>query len=66
MNFRIATPDDKQAVSQYDKHVARSKLNSILSLGRLIIAEENNNFIGWLRWNLFWDNTPFMNMLTLS
>ena len=20
---------------------------------------------GWLRWNLFWDNTPFMNMLFL-
>lgn len=19
--------------------------------------------MGWLRWNLFWDNTPFMNML---
>ena len=26
---------------------------------------ENDNFIGWLRYNLFWDNTPFMNMLYL-
>ena len=22
-----------------------------------------NKFVGWLRFNLFWDNTPFMNML---
>ena len=24
---------------------------------------DNNNFIGWLRFNLFWDNIPFLNML---
>ena len=23
----------------------------------------NGQYAGWLRWNLFWDNTPFMNML---
>ena len=28
-----------------------------------MVAEENDEFIGWLRFNLFWDNTPFMNML---
>lgn len=25
--------------------------------------DENNKIIGWLRYNYFWDNTPFMNML---
>lgn len=29
------------------------------------MAEENEKFIGWLRYNLFWDNTPFMNMVYL-
>ena len=23
----------------------------------------DGNFVGWLRWNLFWDEIPFMNML---
>lgn len=27
------------------------------------MAEDNGTLMGWLRWNLFWDNTPFMNML---
>ena len=27
------------------------------------MAEEEGKFAGWLRWNLFWDNTPFMNLL---
>ena len=26
---------------------------------------EDDKFVGWLRYNLFWDNTPFMNMLYL-
>lgn len=36
-----------------------------LSLAEGLIAEKDNDFIGWLRWNLFWD-TPFMNMLYLQ
>ncbi len=27
---------------------------------------ENDHFAGWLRFNLFWDEIPFMNMLYLS
>lgn len=30
-----------------------------------LIAEDNGDLIGWLRWGLFWDNTPMMNMLYL-
>ena len=26
---------------------------------------EDDKFVGWLRYNLFWDNTPFMNILYL-
>ena len=33
--------------------------------GRILIAEDNGNPIGWLRWGLFWDEIPFMNMLTV-
>lgn len=34
-----------------------------VSLGRVTVAEDNGMLIGWLQWNLFWDNMPFMNML---
>ena len=27
-----------------------------------MVAAEGRN-LGWLRWNLFWDEIPFMNML---
>lgn len=39
------------------------ELATLVSLGRVLIAQEGDEPVGWLRWNLFWDNTPFMNML---
>jgi GNAT superfamily N-acetyltransferase len=32
---------------------------------RVSVVEIGGEFAGWLRWNLFWDNTPFLNMLYL-
>ena len=63
MLIRIAELKDLDLIKQYDKHIAEAALTNALTLGRIIIAEDNNDFIGWLRYNYFWDNTPFMNML---
>lgn len=65
MNIRIAKNEDINLLNQYDKHIADTELRHVISLGRVYIVEENEKFIGWLRYNLFWDNTPFMNMLYL-
>lgn len=63
MNIRFANLEDLKVISLYDKHVSKEELENLVNLNRVIIAEENNKFCGWLRYNLFWDNTPFMNML---
>lgn len=63
MKIRIAIEEDAKLLLEYDKHIAESELYLSISTGRVIVAEHDNKFIGWLRWNLFWDNTPFMNML---
>lgn len=65
MQIRVAEQEDIKFILKYDKHIAENELYSSISLGRVIVAEYDNKFIGWLRWNLFWDNTPFMNMLYL-
>lgn len=66
MLIRIAESKDFDLIKQYDKHIAEAEIRNVLMLGRIIIAEENNDLIGWLRYNYFWDNTPFMNMLYIS
>lgn len=65
MNIRTAVKEDLALLSKHDKHIAREELCHAASLNRVYIVEENNRFIGWLRYNLFWDNTPFMNMIYL-
>lgn len=63
MKIRLAEKSDIEILSTYDKHIRITELESSVSLGRVIVAEDNETLIGWLRWNLFWDNTPFMNKL---
>lgn len=65
MKIRIAQLEDFPLLAKYEEHIKEDELRSVISLGRVLIAENNDCIIGWLRWNLFWDNTPFMNMLYL-
>lgn len=63
MNIRIANKSDLSILVHYDKHISADELVYSMMRERILIIEENNHLIGWLRYNLFWDNTPFMNML---
>ena len=65
MDIRVAKNEDLNLLCKYDKHIEKEELERIILLNRVYIAEENGKFIGWLRYNLFWDNTPFMNMIFL-
>lgn len=61
--IRYAEPNDFEIIFQYDKHISEEELQNQINLKRVIVMFENDRFIGWMRYNLFWDNTPFMNML---
>lgn len=65
MTIRSAQEKDIATISKYDIHVSKEELYNLVQLKRVLIAEEDGDFVGWLRYNLFWDNTPFMNMLYL-
>lgn len=38
-------------------------LSAAIEAGRVLVAEAAEGILGWLRWGLFWDEIPFMNML---
>ncbi len=63
MNIRLAGNEDKDLLILYDKHVSKEEMEHIVQQNRIYIAEDNGHFAGWLRYGLFWDNTPFMNLL---
>lgn len=63
MNIRIAKQKDLDIICRHDKHISREELKHSITRGRVYLLEEGGEFAGWLRHGLFWDNTPFMNML---
>ena len=66
MLIRLAELTDLTWLTAHDRHIAWEECERSVRLRRVLVAEaENGELVGWLRWNLFWDNTPFMNMLYL-
>ncbi len=65
MIIRIAELKDEVFLLKNDKHICKNELLLSIKIGRIYVAEIDNTPIGWLRWNMFWDNTPFMNLLYL-
>ena len=55
--------EDLDALSKLDGHISKTELSDIIERQRVIIALEGGHILGWLRYGLFWDNLPFMNML---
>lgn len=61
--IRYAKENDLEILAKLDHHISFAELKSSVKLFRIIISEDSGGLVGWLRYNLFWDNTPFMNML---
>ncbi|MCH5315262.1 MAG: GNAT family N-acetyltransferase [Eubacterium sp.] len=63
MNIRLAEINDYPFLKENDKHIRKDEIKSLIYQHRILLLELDDEIIGWLRWSLFWDNTPFMNML---
>lgn len=63
MEILYASEKEIDILCKYDNHIDKSELENLVKQKRIYIARESGSFAGWLRYNLFWDNTPFMNML---
>ncbi len=61
--IRYADKNDFEQLSKYDKHICETELRNCIKEKRILIMFNDNIFVGWLRFNLFWDHIPFMNML---
>ena len=63
MEIRYAGPSDIEMISEYDEHLSKEELKNAIAVKRIILLFIDGRFEGWLRFNLFWDNIPFMNLL---
>lgn len=63
--IRYADLSDFDTLIQHDVHICAAELQNSIRQRRVLVMYDRERFVGWLRFNLFWDNTPFMNMLYL-
>lgn len=63
--IRTASRADIAFLSEHDRHIPLAELDEVIRRGRVLLLEVEGEPAGWLRWGMFWDNTPFMNMLYL-
>lgn len=61
--IKYANEDNFEILKKYEHCINESELKNSINAKRILVMFNNDVFIGWLRFNLFWDNIPFMNML---
>lgn len=67
MKIEFAGQEHYQYIFSNDKHILKELLqNKIRDKEIIVVINDDNKNIGWLRYSYFWDNTPFMNMLYLD
>lgn len=61
--FRPANEGDLEFLHEHDQHPTVSALASAVDDGRVLVLDDHGTLKGWLRWSLFWDEHPFLNMV---
>ena len=64
-DIRPATAADLSALLEHDRHIDENTLEHKIARGEILVLSVEGKFAGWLRWNYFWDEHPFMNLLFL-
>ncbi len=61
--IRYASMADKELLLSRDCHIKEDILGKAILNRYVLVMLAGGNLAGWLRWGLFWDEIPFMNML---
>lgn len=64
--IRYVQMDDKEFWFSFDKHLPEEQFEKKVRDKQGYVLFENGYPVGVLRYNLFWDNTPFCNMLFID
>ena len=66
MTIRTAAPSDLDDVRNYDRHIPVSRLEECIRRGLVDVLEDDGTILGVLRWNLFWQSLPFLDLIFLD
>ncbi len=64
--IRYACDEDIKGILELDKHINLNILQKKIANKEVYVLVHDDLVIGTLRYSLFWDNIPFMNMLYIK
>ena len=64
--IRYACDEDIKGILELDKHINLNILQKKIANKEVYVLVHDDLLIGTLRYSLFWDNIPFMNMLYIK
>ncbi len=64
--IEYANENDIGGILELDGHIDQKILIRKISHNEVYVFREETDVIGMLRYSLFWDNTPFMNMICIK
>ena len=62
MRVVFAGLEDRDYLVQKD-HLSREVIEDKICRREFVVAYQDNQRVGFLRYNYFWDDVPFMNLL---
>ncbi len=66
MEIRLATAEDKANILKYDCHIHHTKVGECIHHGLVDVLWDGSNIVGVLRWNLFWQSIPFLDLIYID
>ena len=64
--LRPAAEGDFDFIRTLDCHISDVELRRKIAAGLVLLIADGSRRCGVLRWGLFWDNTPFLNLICLA
>jgi len=64
--LHTAGVSDLDALKQYDRHISDNALSNAVEQNRCFIITVNDQPVGSMRYSLFWDIIPFLNLIYLD
>ena len=66
IKIRFAVSQDYNYLVHKDHHIQPEVIEKKIEDAEIIVVLDNEQNIGWLRFNYFWDEIPFVNMLWIE
>ena len=66
MMIRTAVPADLDGIRNYDRHIPLPRLEDCIRRSQVDVLEDDGTILGVLRWNLFWQSLPFLDLIFLD